>query len=66
MDTGLHYIHKLEDLFVKPETRGMGVGKAFFAELAKIAEAKVRISSRRVKLDILMRRRTVAAWIGPS
>ncbi|KAF7795661.1 hypothetical protein EIP86_006826 [Pleurotus ostreatoroseus] len=30
----------LEDLFVKPETRGMGVGKAFFAELAKIAETK--------------------------
>ncbi|PSR70595.1 hypothetical protein PHLCEN_2v13533 [Hermanssonia centrifuga] len=31
---------KLEDLFVKPETRGMGVGKAFFAELAKVAEEK--------------------------
>ncbi|THH00978.1 hypothetical protein EW026_g1637 [Hermanssonia centrifuga] len=30
----------LEDLFVKPETRGMGVGKAFFAELAKVAEEK--------------------------
>ena len=32
---------KLEDLFVKPETRGMGVGKAFFAELARVAEEKV-------------------------
>ncbi|KAJ3540857.1 hypothetical protein NM688_g6165 [Phlebia brevispora] len=30
----------LEDLFVKPETRGMGVGKAFFVELAKVAEEK--------------------------
>ena len=59
------YEHKLEDLFVKPETRGMGVGKAFFAELAKIAEAKVRAGSRHLNLYILMRRRTVAAWIGP-
>ncbi|KAI0078349.1 acyl-CoA N-acyltransferase [Panus rudis PR-1116 ss-1] len=30
----------LEDLFVKPEARGSGVGKAFFAELAKVAEEK--------------------------
>ncbi|EMD34844.1 hypothetical protein CERSUDRAFT_67241 [Gelatoporia subvermispora B] len=30
----------LEDLFVDPEYRGKGVGKAFFAELAKIAQEK--------------------------
>ncbi|KIP12110.1 hypothetical protein PHLGIDRAFT_21190 [Phlebiopsis gigantea 11061_1 CR5-6] len=30
----------LEDLFVLPEYRGSGVGKAFFAELAKVAEEK--------------------------
>ena len=33
--------HKLEDLFVVPEARNIGVGKAFFAELAKVAEEKV-------------------------
>ncbi|KAG8216873.1 acyl-CoA N-acyltransferase [Butyriboletus roseoflavus] len=31
----------LEDLFVKPEARNMGIGKALFAELAKVAQAKV-------------------------
>ncbi|TCD63074.1 hypothetical protein EIP91_006030 [Steccherinum ochraceum] len=30
----------LEDLFVSPEQRGSGVGKAFFAELAKVAQEK--------------------------
>ncbi len=30
----------LEDLFVKPELRGKGIGKALLAELAKIAIAK--------------------------
>lgn len=30
----------LEDLFVSPEYRNYGVGKAFFAELAKVAEEK--------------------------
>ncbi|KAL5481073.1 ATS1 [Sanghuangporus weigelae] len=30
----------LEDLFVQPEFRNKGVGKAFFAELAKIAQEK--------------------------
>ncbi|KAI0792389.1 acyl-CoA N-acyltransferase [Abortiporus biennis] len=30
----------LEDLFVKPDFRGSGVGKALFAELAKVAEEK--------------------------
>ncbi|KAH8101145.1 acyl-CoA N-acyltransferase [Cristinia sonorae] len=30
----------LEDLFVSPEYRGTGVGKAFFAELAKVAQDK--------------------------
>ncbi|KAH7907295.1 acyl-CoA N-acyltransferase [Hygrophoropsis aurantiaca] len=30
----------LEDLFVKPETRNIGVGKALFAELAKVAQEK--------------------------
>ncbi|CAL1699495.1 unnamed protein product [Somion occarium] len=30
----------LEDLFVKPETRGLGVGKALFGELGKIAQEK--------------------------
>ena len=34
---------KLEDLFVNPEYRGFGIGKALFAELAKVAEEKVRI-----------------------
>lgn len=52
--TGLHRNRltvrtKLEDLFVKPETRGMGVGKAFFAELAKVAEEKVRINRRDIE-----------------
>ncbi|TFY73741.1 hypothetical protein EWM64_g10273 [Hericium alpestre] len=30
----------LEDLFVKPEHRNLGVGKALFAQLAKIAQEK--------------------------
>ncbi|KLO14109.1 acyl-CoA N-acyltransferase [Schizopora paradoxa] len=30
----------LEDLFVKPEFRGKGIAKAFFAELAKVAQEK--------------------------
>ncbi len=30
----------LEDLFVKPELRGKGIGKALLAELAKIAQAE--------------------------
>jgi len=30
----------LEDLFVKPEARNMGIGKALFAELGKIAQEK--------------------------
>lgn len=33
--------YKLEDLFVTPDARNMGVGKAFFAELAKVAQEKV-------------------------
>ncbi|THH12148.1 hypothetical protein EW145_g208 [Phellinidium pouzarii] len=32
---------QLEDLFVKPEYRSKGVGKAFFAELAEAAQEKV-------------------------
>lgn len=32
---------KLEDLFVSPEYRGLGLGKAFFGELGKIAQDKV-------------------------
>ncbi|KAI6029807.1 acyl-CoA N-acyltransferase [Pisolithus microcarpus] len=31
----------LEDLFVVPEARNVGIGKAFFAELGKVAQAKV-------------------------
>jgi len=31
---------QLEDLFVKPEHRSCGVGKAMFSELGKIAEDK--------------------------
>jgi len=30
----------LEDLYVKPEYRANGIGKAFFVELGKIAQAK--------------------------
>jgi len=30
----------LEDLYVKPEHRSKGVGKAFFGELGKIAQEK--------------------------
>ncbi|KAI0346148.1 acyl-CoA N-acyltransferase [Trametopsis cervina] len=30
----------LEDLFVTPECRGLGIGKALFAELGKVAEEK--------------------------
>jgi ribosomal protein S18 acetylase RimI-like enzyme len=33
--------YQLEDLYVKPEARNMGVGKALFAELGAIAEEKV-------------------------
>jgi hypothetical protein len=32
---------KLEDLYVKPEYRANGIGKAFFVELGKIAQEKV-------------------------
>lgn len=32
---------KLEDLYVKPEFRAGGVGKAFFGHLGKIAQEKV-------------------------
>ena len=34
---------KLEDLYVDPDYRAGGIGKAFFAELGKIAQEKVRI-----------------------
>ncbi|KIJ61635.1 hypothetical protein HYDPIDRAFT_137625 [Hydnomerulius pinastri MD-312] len=30
----------LEDLFVKPEARNMGIGKALFSELGKVAQEK--------------------------
>ena len=36
---------KLEDLYVKPEHRSQGVGKAFFGQLGKIAQEKVTVSS---------------------
>jgi GNAT superfamily N-acetyltransferase len=32
---------QLEDLYVTPQCRGIGVGKALFAELGRIAEEKV-------------------------
>jgi hypothetical protein len=32
---------KLEDIYVKPEHRKKGIGKAFFAELGKIAREQV-------------------------
>lgn len=32
---------QLEDLFVDPDHRGNGVGKAFFGELGKIAQERV-------------------------
>ncbi|KAF7316370.1 N-acetyltransferase domain-containing protein [Mycena indigotica] len=35
----LDYMH-LEDLYVTPESRGSGLGKALFAELGKIAQEK--------------------------
>jgi ribosomal protein S18 acetylase RimI-like enzyme len=34
---------QLEDLYVKPEARNMGVGKALFAELGAIAQEKVSL-----------------------
>jgi len=34
-------ILKLEDLYVKPEHRNLGAGKAFFGQLGKIAQEKV-------------------------
>ena len=37
---------QLEDLFVIPKARNIGVGKAFFAELGKIAESKVYSTCR--------------------
>jgi len=36
----------LEDLYVNPDFRGGGVGKALFGKLGKIAEEKVRALSR--------------------
>jgi GNAT superfamily N-acetyltransferase len=33
--------YKLEDLYVDPQHRAHGIGKAFFAELGKIAQEKV-------------------------
>ena len=38
-----HHV-KLEDLYVKPEYRSQGVGKAFFGQLGKIAQEKVTVS----------------------
>jgi len=35
---------KLEDLFVKPEHRANGIGKAFFGHLGRIAQEKASIS----------------------
>lgn len=34
---------KLEDLYVKPEHRANGVGKALFAELGRVAQEKVSV-----------------------
>lgn len=34
-------VRKLEDLYVKPEHRAHGIGKAFFGALGKIAQEKV-------------------------
>ena len=36
-------IAQLEDLYVKPEFRGSGAGKALFGRLGKIAQEKVRL-----------------------
>lgn len=40
--TGAYPGIQLEDLYVDPSYRGKGVGKALFAELGKVAEAKVK------------------------
>lgn len=37
------FFNKLEDLYVKPAHRTLGVGKAFFGQLGKIAQDKVLI-----------------------
>lgn len=57
----------MEDLFVDPEYRGKGVGKAFFAELAKIAQEKARIGATSCVLSCPNRSscRIARGWIGP-
>ena len=57
---------QLEDLFVKPEYRSKGLGKALFAELAKVAQEKVRqLSFILLTAKHLSADRTVLAWTGP-
>lgn len=57
---------KLEDLFVSPEYRGSGIGKAFFAELAKVAEDKVSLDQKCAMCILyLFFSRVVHALIGP-
>lgn len=59
---------QLEDLFVKPEYRNKGVGKALFADLAKIAQQNVSffICSFVLLADNgTPYYRTALAWIGP-
>lgn len=61
---------QLEDLFVKPECRGTGVGKALFAELAAIAQQRVRPPIPPSSSPLISPRaspsRTARAWTGPS
>jgi len=61
---------KLEDLYVKPEHRKKGAGKAFFRELGKIAREKVIPPSATFFFAFFLpsfpSRRIVDVWTGRS
>ena len=57
---------QLEDLYVKQDQRSLGVGKALFRELGRVAEDKVSPATSAKGTRYLHRVRAAPEWIGLS